>query len=610
MDEDILNHGGLPMPLDAPVIARLAQEITSRLPVKIDKIHQPYRDEFLFSCYGGGESFKLLLCLNAQYGRFHTFASVKINPPAPTSFCMLLRKHCGGAKLTQVTAVPFERVVCFTFEGYDPLHGLSHKHIWLELTGKSANLILANEAGEIIDTWRKVNSRPGERELSSGRIYRFPSTKGRWAPVTVDREHFTALLASLPETVTLEQFLPAHWYGLSGPAVREIIHAAGLTPQMSGCHTDATQSQMLFDSFGAWSEPLRLNSFQPCGIFDCKGTLLDYTAFPVNFPPGHTFVRPLTSLDRTVGEFVESLHESARFREAQRNLTRKIGVLLDKARKKLSKQEAEAEQAEKGDEWRIRGELLTIYGFQIPKGGKEVRLANHYHPEAESVSIPLNPALTAQENAQAYFKKYQKAKKGQLAIAAQLQKTAAAIEYLESLETMAAGALTLTDLELVKEELEPERRNGKKGKPGLKPTKKAGSAPAKESAAKPRQFLAPAGHQILVGRNNLQNDKLTFKIGAPGDLWFHTQKIPGSHVILKAQPGLAVDDETLNYACQIAVYFSKGRKSTKVPVDYTVRKNVKKPPAAPPGFVIYDYFKTAIITPDREILTKLGLPVE
>jgi predicted ribosome quality control (RQC) complex YloA/Tae2 family protein len=598
------------MPLDAPVIACLTLEIARRLPVKIDKIHQPYPDEFLFSCYGGGDSFKLLFCLNAQYGRFHTFDSGKINPPAPTSFCMLLRKHCGGAKLTKVTAVPFERIACFTFEGYDPFHGLTQKHIWLELTGKSANLILAHETGEIIDTWRKVNSRPGERDLSNGRIYRFPATKGRWAPVTVDREHFTALLASLPETVTLEKFLPAHWYGLSGPAVREIILTAGLPPEMSVCRMDATQSQTLFDSFSAWSEPLRLNSFQPCGIYNSGGTLLDYTAFPVNFPPDHTCVRSLASIDRTVGEFVEALHESARFREAQRNLTRKIGVLSDKALKKRSKQEAEAEQAEKGDEWRIYGELLTIYGFQIPKGEKEVCLANHYHPEAASVSIPLNPALTAMENAQAYFRKYQKAKKGQLAIAAQLQKTSATIEYLESLETMAAGALTLTDLELVKEELEPARRDGKKGKPNPNPPKKAGGASAKESAAKPRQFLSPAGHQILVGRNNLQNDKLTFKIAAPGDLWFHTQKIPGSHVILKAQPGLAVDDATLNYACQIAVYFSKGRKSTKVPVDFTPRKNVKKPPAAPPGYVIYDHFNTAIITPDREFLTQLGLPVE
>jgi predicted ribosome quality control (RQC) complex YloA/Tae2 family protein len=605
-----LNQGGLPMPIDAPVIACLAQEIDRLLPVKIDKIHQPYPDEFLFSCYGGGESFKLLFSLNAQYGRFHTFDSGKNNPPAPASFCMLLRKHYGGAKLIRATAVSFERIACFTFEGYDSLHGLSQKQIWLELTGKSANLVLTNEAGVIIDTWRKISSRPGARDLSNGQIYRFPSTKGRWAPVTVDLEHFTALLASLPETVTLEQFLPAHWYGLSGPAVREIIHAAGLTPEMSGRRLDETHAKMLFDAFSAWSGPLRQNLFSPCGIFNPGGTLLDYTAFAVNFPPEHTSVRPLTSLNRTVGEFVEALHESARFREAQRNLTRKIGALLDKTRKKQSKQEAEAEQAEQGDQWRICGELLTTYGFQIPKGRKEVCLINHYHPEAASVSIPLNPALTAQENAQAYFKKYQKAKKGQLAIAAQLQKTSAAIEYLESLETMAEGALTPADLELVKEELEPARQDDKKKKPGNKPTRKAGGASEKESAAKPRQFFTPAGHQILVGRNNLQNDKLTFKIAAPGDLWFHTQKIPGSHVIIKAQPGLAIDDETLNYACQIAVYFSKGRKSTKIPVDYTQRRNVKKPPASPPGFVIYDFFKTAIITPDPEILAKLGLPLK
>jgi predicted ribosome quality control (RQC) complex YloA/Tae2 family protein len=598
------------MPLDAPVISCLAQEIDRLLPVKIDKIHQPYPDEFLFSCFGGGASFKLLFSLNARYGRFHTFDSNKINPLTPTSFCMLLRKHFGGAKLIRVTAVPFERIACFTFEGYEPVNGLSQKNIWLELTGKSANLILTNEAGEIIDTWRKVKSRPEERDLCNGLVYQLPVTGGRWEPVTLDLAKFTALQASLPESVSLEKFFPAHWYGLSAPAVREIILSAGLDPKTSCCRMSEAQSMTLFNAFCAWAEPLRQNSFTPCGIFDSQGTLLDYTAFPVKFPPEHASVRPLASLNRTIGEFVETLHQSARFRDAQQHLTRKIGALIDKNRKKQSKQEAEAEQAEQGDQWRIYGELLTIYGFQINKGVKEVSLPNHYHPEAASISIPLNPALTAQENAQAYYKKYQKAKKGQLAIAAQLQKTAETIAYLESLEAMAAGALTMADLELIKEEFEPARPHGKQGKPGSKPGRKVNSAPQKESAAKPRQFSSPAGHQILVGRNNLQNDKLTFKIAAPGDLWFHTQKIPGSHVIVKAQPGMAIDDETLNYACQIAVYFSKGRKSTKVPVDYTQRKNVKKPPAAKPGFVIYDYFKSAIITPNPKILAELGLPVE
>ncbi|HYH05364.1 MAG TPA: NFACT family protein [Bacillota bacterium] len=596
------------MPLDAPVIACLALEINRLLPVKIDKIHQPYPDEFLFSCYGGGDSFKILMSLNAQFGRFHLSPSPKNNPLTPSAFCMLLRKHFGGAKLIRVEAVPFERIARFTFEGYDPYSGLSKKAIVLELTGKSANLVIVNEADEIIDCWRRQNTvKPGERELSSGLPYQLPSTRGRWAPDKVDYAKFAALITSVPANVTLEKYFSAQFYGLSGLAVREVILRAGLTPDTPCNGLDSTQTTRLFETFAGWAANWAAGNFEPTGIYDAQDKLIDFAAFRVTIPPANTLLKPLSSLSQTIADQVETHHETLRFNEARQGLIRKIRNQLDKNLKKAGKQEEEARQADRGDELRICGELLTIYGSQITKGSKETALVNHYDPEGREIPIKLDPALTAQENAQLYYKKYQKAKKGQLAIAEQLRKTRETIEYLESLETMAANALSPADLELIKEEFEPVRaRNPKNSKPGAK----CGAKNDKETGAKPRQFLSPAGHQILVGRNNLQNDRLTFKIAAPGDLWFHTQKIPGSHVIIKALPGVEIDDETLNYACQIAVYFSKGRKSTKVPVDYTQRKNVKKPPAAKPGFVIYDFFKTAIITPDQVLLSTLGLPVE
>ena len=596
------------MPLDAPVIACLAMEINRLLPVKIDKIHQPYPDEFLFSCYGGGDSFKILMSLNAQFGRFHLCTSPKNNPLTPSPFCMLLRKHFGGAKLIRVEAVPFERIARFTFEGYDPYSGLSQKTILLELTGKSANLIVVNEADEIIDCWHRQNPvKPGERDLSNGQPYQLPSTRGRWAPDKVDYAKFAALITSVPADVTVEKFLAGQFYGLSGIAIREIILAAGLSPDTACSGLDTSQATRLFDTFSGWAANLAAGNFEPTGIYDAQDNLMDFTAFRITVPPENTYIRPLSSLNQTVAGQVETHHETLRFNEARQGLIRKIRNQLDKNLKKAVKQEEEARQADRGDELRICGELLTIYGSQIAKGSKEAALVNHYDPEGRKIVIKLDPALTPQENAQLYFKKYQKAKKGQSAIAEQLRKTRETIEYLESLETMAANALVPADLELIKEELEPARNtNPKNSRSGAK----GGAKNDKETGAKPRQFFSPAGHQILVGRNNLQNDRLTFKIAAPGDLWFHTQKIPGSHVIIKALPGVEIDDETLNYACQIAVYFSKGRKSTKIPVDYTQRKNVKKPPAAKPGFVIYDSFKTAIITPDQELLSRLGLPVE
>ncbi len=589
------------MPLDAPVIACLASEIQRKLPVKIDKIHQPFGDEFLISCFGMGDSFKLLLSLNSQFSRIHIFEGNRENPVNPSAFCMLLRKHFGGSKLVAVEAVPFERLVQMTFEVYDPIHGLSKKRIQLELTGKSANLIITSEAGQIIDAWRKPTPKPGEREIAAGVPYELPPTGNRWKPVTITESAFLALFSQLPPEVTIEKFLLKHWYGLSGLSVRMIAAKADLDPELGCSGLSVPRQAALYQSFVAWADLTLQEAYRPVGLYDQTQQPLDCYAFDLSGITLEAVVRPVANLNQTVTALFNQRHEQARFREGQQNLLRKIRQQLDKARTKLQKQQAEAAQAARGDDFRICGELLTTYGYQIAKGTANVQLANYYDPEAKPLTIALNPALSAQENAQSYFKKYQKAKKGQLAIAEQIARTQASHDYLESIEALLFAAESLADLRLVKEEMDLSEKPRQ-----VKPKKPFGR---KEAPAEPRQYKTPAGHTLLVGRNNLQNDRLTFKVADPTDWWFHTQKIPGSHVILRPQPGSVVDDETLNYACQLAAYFSKAQRSAKIPVDYTQRKNVKKPPGAKPGFVIYDHFKSAIITPDWQILAELGVQI-
>lgn len=594
------------MPLDAPVLACIAGEIHKLLPVKIDKIHQPYGDEFLFSCFGMGESFKLLISLNSQHGRCHIFTGSRENPVHPSAFCMLLRKHFGGSKLVAAAAVPFERMLKLTFEVYDPFKGLSQKLIYLELTGKSANLIIATEQGQIIDAWRKSDpKKPGDREVAAGVPYELPPTGGRWRPVTITAAAFGALIAQLPAEVTIEKFLLKHWYGLSGLAIGQIAAAAALEAGNVCSALNEAQQTALYAAFESWARRVAAAEFTPTVLYDAQGHPVDCSALAVPAPPAGCTARPAADLNQAVAAIFNRRHELARFHEARQNLLRKVGHQLDKARTKLAKQQAEAAQAEQGDLYRVSGELLTSYGYQVPKGGSEVRLANYYDPDGAELTIALNPALSAQENAQSYFKKYQKAKKGQQAIALQIAKTREAIDYLESIESLIGSAQSLADLKLVQEEL--EQAEGRPVHAKTLAREKARKAMRKEAPAEPRQYRTPAGHTILVGRNNLQNDRLTFKVADPGDWWFHTQKIPGSHVILRPQPGIAVDDATLNFACQLAAYFSKAQNSTKVPVDYTQRKNVKKPPGSKPGYVIYDFFKTAIITPDPALLAQVGV---
>jgi predicted ribosome quality control (RQC) complex YloA/Tae2 family protein len=593
------------MPIDAPVIARISKELTTCLPVRIDQIYQTFPDEFLLCGYGSGTEFKLLISLNAQFGRFHLMATAKDNLPTLTPFCNHLRKYFSGSKLIAMEAVPFERISKLTFEVYEQSTGVSKKYLQVELTGKSANLIICDENMCIIDAWRRITPHKSEeREIASGNKYELPATGGRWRPVTISLEQFTAILSQVPTEVSVEKFFLKHWYGLSALSIREITQSAGFAPATSCVKIPASDYPRLFTAFSTWAERITAGDFRPTCLLDLSGKAIDCSALEIHFPPEYTTTSPVPLLYQVIAEIFHCRHAAGRFKEAKLNLLRKINLQLEKTRTKLSKQQAEATVADQGDQLRIAGELLTTYGYQIPKGNSQTKLINHYDPQARELVIALNPALTAQANAQVYFKKYQKAKKGQLAIAAQIAKTQEIVDYLESIEAMAHNALNALDLRLVQEELE-QSEIGKKRK--LKPLKKFAK---KEKPVEPRQFTTPAGHSLLVGRNNFQNDRLTFKIAEPTDWWFHTQKIPGSHVILRPQPGIPVDDESLNYACQLAAYFSKGQQSTKVPVDYTQRKHVKKPPASKPGFVIYDFFKTAIITPDFDLLESLGVPKE
>lgn len=587
------------MPLDAPLFAAVAAELNTLLPVKIDRIHQPQPEEFILSCYGMGQSFKLLCSLHSRYARLSLYEGIAEKSAIATPFYLQLRKYFTGSKLVDITAVPFERIIRLTFEVYEEPSGVTHKLIYLELTGKSSNMIITDKNGVIVDLWRKGGGpKSHERELTVDAKYEFPSTKGRWRPVTISRADFLALAAQLPPEVTPEKFLLKHWHGLSTMMANEIILDADLKPDISCNQYLEPDFVKLYNTFQEWADSVSSGIFQPCCLYDIQGNPLDCSALPVRYPGADLTLKPISSISRAIAEVYGNKQARERFQEIKAGLLKKVGAVLEKNRIKLGKQKKEAAHAEQGDEWRISGELLTTYGSQIQKGSKVARLANHYQPESPEIEIPLNPALSIWENAQQYFKKYQKAKKGRLAIAAQIAKTRESIDYLESIEVMIENAVNLSDLKLIRDELDlAEVKHHKQKNPSKK----------KEVPAEPRQFQTPAGHTLLVGRNNLQNDRLTFKIADPTDWWFHTQKIPGSHVILRPNPGIAVDEETLNYACQLAVYFSKARESTKVPVDYTQRKYVKKPPAAKPGFVIYDKFQTGVITPDRGLLEILGV---
>ena len=584
------------MPLDALCLSGVVHELQNALSgAKIDKIYQPGRDEVVLALRAPAGNVKLLLSANPSHPRAHLTQISRENPDKPPMFCMLLRKHLSGARLLELVQPPMERVVDLRLEALDELGDRVERRLVLEAMGRRSNLILLDGEGRIMDCLRRVDSdMSAQRQVLPGLFYRLPPAQEKLDPSSLDRAALESALAAAPEESQADKWLLDTFGGLSPLICRELAFRAGGA-------TDARLHQMgeggrsrLLDELEGLLRSVQENSFTPV-MLEKEGHPSDFTFQPISqYGPAVSCV-PFPSFSALLDRFYEQRENQERVRQRGQDLIRSVTNARDRAARKIGLQEQELAATRDRERLRQFGDIITSNLHAMEKGMSRLTAADFYDPECPQIHIPLDPLLTPQQNAAKYYKEYNKAKTAESILTLQLEKGRRDLDYLNSVLEAIALAEGERDLQEIRQELTDTgylRRPSKARDRG------------KRVASKPMEFRSSSGLRISVGKNNTQNDLLTTKQAFKSDLWFHTQKIHGSHVILWTEGGQP-DLTSIQEAAQLAAWFSQGRESGKVAVDYTPVKYVKKPGGARPGMVVYTTYETAYVAPDGELARRL-----
>ena len=572
------------MPLDALCLTAVAGEVRAAVQGgKIDKIYQPTRDEVVLYIRGPAGNVRLLLSANPGHPRAHLTERNRENPEQPPMFCMLLRKHLQGARILELNQPPLERILDFRLETLDELGDRVERRLVLEAMGRSANLLLLDGEGRIVDCTRRVDGdlARGQRQLLPGLFYRQPPTVDKLNPFTLSPEELRLVLAN-PLGKAWDKLLLDSFTGLSPLVARELAFRAG---------DDSEKLAAELEKLGKAVEENRFTAY----LLVREGKPVDFTFLPVLQYGPETESIPRESFSALLDDFFSDRESAERVRQRGQDLVKSVTSARDRTARKLGNQARELEATKNRERLRELGDILTSNLHLMEKGMSTFRTMDFYDPEGGEVDIPLDPLLTPQQNAAKYYKEYNKAKTAEEMLTIQIEKGEKELEYLNSVLENIALAEGEKDLQEIRQEL---TETGYLRRP------KTAAKRAKRVSGKPMEFRSSAGLRISVGKNNSQNDLLTTKLAYKSDIWLHTQKIHGSHVILWLEGGEA-DARSLTEAAQLAAYFSQARDGSKVPVDYTPVKYVKKPAGARPGMVVYTTYQTAVVEPDAELAKKL-----
>lgn len=589
------------MPFDGIVTKCIVQELSDILVGgRVEKVFQPEADEIILNIRSQGKNLRLLLSANANHPRIHVTSTVKENPAAPPVFCMLLRKHLSGGKITGVSFYDFERVVGLRIESMNELGDMTEKLLLTEIMGKHSNIILLNSEDRIIDAVKHVDSDMSSvREIMPARQYTPPPTQHKKSPAELDTASFYREMTDAAEAgISTEKGILNYIKGFSPLICREICHRASLDGKRAVGNLSDSEVGLLKDVLSSTLKDISSNSFSPCIIYEDENfeKPFDYHCFKIEQYP---FVRSFSSISDVLENFYSAKDTIERLKQKKSGLTKVLANEIDRCRRKLSLHREKLRDVSDREKLKLSGELITANIYCIPPNHKKVSLLNYYSESEEYVDIPMDENLSPQENAQRYFRRYSKAKSTFIYTNRQLEETQKELDYLESVQLLLENCALTQEIEEIRQELIDQGYIKEKRKPGKK---------KKETVSKPLRFISSDGYEILVGKNNRQNDLLTMKNASSNDMWLHTRNIPGSHVIVRKQQN-DIPDATLVEAAEIAAFHSRARNSSTIPVDYTTVKNVKKPPGAKPGMVIYENFKTVIVTPVESKIKKLGSDV-
>ncbi len=583
------------MPLDAITIHALAKELSeSVVGTKIDKVQQPARDMLILSLRGVGRNEKLLLSAGTGTARVHLHSVSYENPQTPPMFCMLLRKHLVGARIRELSQPGAERMLVFGLDAFDELGVETRKQLIIELMGRNSNIILTGPEGHIIDCLRRVDGDMSrQRQVLPGLIYRMPPTQDKLDFLSSTEGERAALLEEAASEKQPEDWLLDHFSGLSPLLCRELSYLAAGGASKLISDLEAGEKERLLSELTVLQKRVEAGDFAPT-MFVSRDKPLDFSFMPIRQYENRAELRSFPSFSALLEEFYTKRDRQEQMKRNSQSLYKSVKSAHERSVRKLAARREEQRRTESKEQSRKFGDLLTANLYRLKKGERAAEVEDYYEENAPKLVIPLDPLKSPQENAAAYYREYNKLKTAERYLAELLEKGEREERYLQSVLDVISRSESERELSEIRRELtETGFLRAKKGEKKEK---------FKETA--PLRFVSSSGMEILVGRNNSQNDKLTLKIARRTDQWLHVQKLHGSHVVISCE-GQEPDEQTILEAASLAAFYSQAREGGKVPVDYTQIRFVKKPSGAMPGAVIYTDYKTVIVEPDEKLTLAL-----
>lgn len=557
---------------------------------RISKIAQPEREELLFTFKALNEgSNRLLISANASLPFLYMTKENKTSPLNAPNFCMLLRKYIGNGRISAISQPSMERVLCFTIEHLDEMGDPAVKYLYVEIMGKHSNIIFCDKDGQIIDSIKHVSGQMSSiREVLPGRPYFIPAQQDRFDPWQIAKEQFVEQILKKPCSVT--KAIYTSLVGFSPIIATELAYRSGLDADDSTAALAQADVERLYDVFRSLLQDLSDGNFSYGIYYDpVTGAPKEFAPIPLTIYSDMEY-KTFSSISEVLEAFYAQRNKHTVIHQKSTDLRKIVSIHLERDRKKYLLQKKQLADTEKKDKYRIYGEMLHTYGYAASPGDKSIEVTNYY--TNKPFVIPLDPTLDAMENAKKYFDKYAKLKRTGDALSSYILETENEIKHLESIETSLSIAETEGDLAAIKEEL---REYGFIKKHSGKKTNRI-------SKSQPLHFVDDNGFHIYVGKNNYQNDQLTFKFATGNDWWFHAKQMTGSHVIVKSE-NKELPDSTYEYAAALAAYYSSGKDNEKVEIDYLQKKNVKKPNGSAPGFVVYYTNYSLVATPSLAHVT-------
>ena len=559
------------MAFDGITISNIVKELNDTiLNGRIAKIAQPENDELLLTIKPAKGQVRLVISASASLPLIYLSRDNKPSPMTAPNFCMLLRKHIANGRIVGISQPSLERIIRFEIEHLDELGDLCRKSLIVEIMGKHSNIIFCNEKGMIIDSIKHVSAQMSSvREVLPGREYFIPDTMKKENPLDIPEENFTQELLSKPMPVG--KAIYNSFTGISPVVAEEICHLAGIDSSIPASEMSADLLSHLYRQFTYFMEQVTESKFSPAIYYE-ENEPKEFSSLPLTHFSNYQ-VKSFDSISEVIRTYYSSRDLITRIRQKSSDLRRVVQTALERNRKKYDLQLKQLRDTENRDKYKVYGELIHTYGYNLEDGAKELEALNYY--TNEMIKIPLDPQKTPQENAKKYFDRYNKQKRTFEALSELIKETKDEIDYLESVSKSLDIARSEDDLIQIKEELiESGFIRRKQSSKKVKIT------------SKPFHYISSDGFHMYVGKNNLQNEELTFHFANGGDWWFHAKKAPGSHVIVKTN-GEELPDRTFEEAARLAAHYSKNSGAEKVEVDYVEKKQVKKPNGSKPGFVVY-----------------------